>query len=71
MKVKTVSDKRIKSLGNYQSATLEMTVEISEGEDVEIIARELQDTIDDPLDVPRLSEFPKPPTPKVQGEVQF
>ena len=71
MKVETVSYKRIKSLGNYQSATLEMTVQISEGEDVEVIARELQNTIEDLLDVPRLSEFSKPPVQKVQEDVQF
>ena len=40
MKVKTVSYKRIKSLGNYQSATLEMHIEVMEGENVDEATKE-------------------------------
>ena len=33
MKVKTVTYKRVKNLGNYQTETLEMTAEIDDWED--------------------------------------
>lgn len=34
MQYKTISYKQIRNLGNYQSETLEITVELSEGEDI-------------------------------------
>lgn len=34
MQYKTIVYKRIKNLGNYQSETVEMTIELSEGDDV-------------------------------------
>lgn len=34
MQVKTISYRRVKNLGNYQSETLEMTVELDETDDV-------------------------------------
>ena len=71
MKVKTVSYKRIKSLGNYQSATLEMHIEVMEGENVDEATKELQDMVDGLLGVPKLSELNKPPTKVESKEVDF
>jgi hypothetical protein len=41
MKITTVTYKRIKNLGNYQSETLEMTAEIQPGEDFSEITDQL------------------------------
>ncbi|MEG3436521.1 hypothetical protein V0288_05265 [Pannus brasiliensis CCIBt3594] len=41
MQIKTITYKRIKNLGNYQSETLEMTAEIGENESPDRVTEEL------------------------------
>lgn len=72
MKYKSVTYRRIKSLGNYQSATLEMTIEIAEDEDIIAATNELQTVLDELLGVPKLSELSKKTSvkSKVENEVE-
>lgn len=51
MKFKTVSYKRIKNLGNFESATIEMCAEISSDEDPQIATHVLMDNVERVLKV--------------------
>lgn len=42
MQVKTISYRRVKNLGNYQSETLEMSVELEESDEPLLCAKKLK-----------------------------
>ncbi len=44
MKVTTVTYRRIKNLGNYQSETVELTAEVEQGEDYKEVFDKLRQT---------------------------
>jgi hypothetical protein len=46
MHFKTVTYKRIKNLGNYESATIEVSVEMSPYEDPKMVARAVIDNVE-------------------------
>lgn len=52
MNVNTVRYKRVKNLGNYENATIEMVIEIEEGEDVKEATQELMATVNGLLGIP-------------------
>jgi len=56
MKITTITYRRVANLGNYQSATLEKTVQIQDGEDEEEATRLLMDNVSEQL---RDYHFPK------------
>lgn len=49
MNVKTITVKRVKNLGNYQSQTVEMTAEITEMEDPKEATKKLMLLVDEAL----------------------
>lgn len=51
MQYKTITYKRIKNLGNYQSETVEMTIEVDEQDDVEKSFEELKTSVLKALDL--------------------
>ncbi|MEH1788063.1 MAG: hypothetical protein V7L23_21375 [Nostoc sp.] len=64
MKIKTISCKRVLSLGNYESRHVEMFADISEGEDpdveasklIEFVERKVRERVDLEIEVTDLKE---------------
>lgn len=51
MKIKTITYKKIKNLGNYQSETVEMCAELDESENVELASKALKQEVFKALDL--------------------
>ncbi len=51
MEIKTIAYKRIKNLGNYENKTLEVTANLTEGEDFNVAAANLQQLVDNNLGI--------------------
>jgi hypothetical protein len=62
MKIKTVTYKRVKNLGNYQSETLEMVAEIDDGENPTRATESLRNQVNAIL-FPESSAPSDPPIP--------
>lgn len=45
MKIETITYKRVKNLGNYQSETFEVTATVEEGEEAHIVAEALKNFV--------------------------
>ncbi|MBW4573589.1 MAG: hypothetical protein KME31_38260 [Tolypothrix carrinoi HA7290-LM1] len=45
MKIETITYKRVKNLGNYQSETFEATATVEEGEEAHIVAEVLKNFV--------------------------
>lgn len=58
MQYKTITYKRVKNLGNYQSETVEMTVELSESDNVLEAFEDLKSTLLEALDIQEKVEVP-------------
>jgi|GEM_PF-2032535 len=56
MKITTITYRRVANLGNYQSATLEETVQLEDGDDEQEVSRWLMDNVSQRL---RDYHFPK------------
>jgi hypothetical protein len=68
MSIKTISCKRIKNLGNYESEHLEVFAEVDEGEDPSDVAQKLREFVVEQLQVKvppdKRAEVKPPPTDK-------
>lgn len=68
MKIKTVSYKRIKNLGNYESEHLEVFAEVDENEDPSEASQKLREFVAEQLQVKvppdKRAEVKPPPTDK-------
>lgn len=56
MQYKTISYKRIKNLGNYQSETVEMSAELDDDDNVDFSFEKLKVTVSKALDIDKKTE---------------
>ena len=57
MQYKTISYKRVKNLGNYQSETVEMSVELKDDDDPKQCFEQLKDRVLEALDLKEISNI--------------